>query len=483
MASSEIISKLFEIYQKINSFKEISPGFGFYFQRFERGDRISFLLIVVEPPHYRIKSKQKDFEKVINKSLSSNKLILPKDFRVLTNYISAEFNKFITPRNEILNKLKHIIASLRLNIFEDNNMKYSIQSMFPEIIAYERINDKGQYAFYFNVVNLNEDGLILAHERQLNFLYEQIENGINPINILDADLPNLRSGDTAFSFSKAQNRNSSAENKKSVKKFRQLINQKKSKEAISNELDYETVIDFNPSAKNINIEENKAEKPTVRRGLFGQPIGKMPVKKTSPVSKPQPLENTETIPDFPPSNSLSPFAEEQTVITKQSKNAEIEELEKKIEDLERQNQELLQIKESNDLLSNQIIQITDELTSKLEQKDNELDKIKKEFEQLKINLEKEQKKTKDLEEEIQRLEREKNLAIDEIQEQIQDLMEENATLLKAYDENELKREELELKMEEITNSKNVIEEKYKSIINALKEEIQILNKKINKDIA
>ena len=124
----EAISKLYEIYRKIESFKKVTPGFGFFFKRYEVKGKNSFLFIVMGPPKYRTKGKLKDFEKVINKSLSHNKLILPKDFPNLYNYLMTDFNKFITPKDEILNKIKRIIASLRLNFFEDTNMKYSFIS-------------------------------------------------------------------------------------------------------------------------------------------------------------------------------------------------------------------------------------------------------------------------------------------------------------------------------------------------------------------
>ena len=125
MASRETISKLYEIYQKIDKFKNVTPGFGFFFKRYEHRGKISFLIVVLGPPTYRAKGKQKDFEKIVTKSLSNNKLILPKDFPALYNYLSTTFNQLITSRDEILNKIKRICASLRLNIFEDNNMKYS----------------------------------------------------------------------------------------------------------------------------------------------------------------------------------------------------------------------------------------------------------------------------------------------------------------------------------------------------------------------
>ena len=466
----EAINKLYEIYQKIDSFKQVTPGFGFYFKRYEVKGKNSFLFVVMEPPHYRTKGKLKDFERVINKSLSKNKLILPKDFPYLYNYLLTDFNKYITPRDEILNKIKHIIASLRLNFYEDNNMKYSfIRSMFPEVIAYDTINQKGQFATYFNIVNLAEDGLILTHERQLNFLYEQIENGVNPISIVDTDLPDLRSGNTAFSFSRNKDRQKSREKRGAVKKFRQVVNKKVSKEEIEQELDYETVIDFNPSQKkNKNIEN---EKKIVRKGLFGQPL---PASlkdnvKTIPQTKPEPKDDP-----LPPFDSSSSNIDDQTIITKQSNLAVLEELEKKIDILEQENIDIDEIKDKNDLLINQITQITDELTTKLQEKDLKL-------EELKIKVEEEQKIKKNLKLEIQSMEQEKNVAIDGIEEQVQDLVDENTSLLKFIEENELNRKELELNLKEIKNARIQDEEINKAIIAALKEEVQILIKKIKNE--
>jgi hypothetical protein len=432
------------------------------------------LLVVIEPPHFRTKGKLKDFDKVVNKSLSNNKLILPKDFRFLHSYLSIDFNKLFTPRDEILNKIKRIIASLRLNFFEDINMKYSfIRSMFPEVIAYDTITDKGQFAFYFNIVNLSEDGLILAHERQLNFLYEQIENGVNPVTLMDTDLPDLRSGDTAFSFSRDSNNQKSNEKRSSIKKFRQLVNKKVSQEDIEEELDYETVIDFNPSK---GLDNNiKEENKLVRRGLFGQPLPNVSnnIQKTipkpipKPKPKPQPLENPMQSLD-----SSSPSTEDQTIITKQSNRAELNELEKKIDILEQENVVLEELKDKNELLVSQITQITDELTTKLEAKDNEI-------KNLKIKLEEEEKNKKGLEIEIQKIDQEKNAAFDGFGEQIQDLVDENTTLLKSLEENELQRKKLESDLEEVRNARIKDEEINKEIIDALREEIRILNKKIN----
>ena len=467
----EAIAKLYDMYQKIDRFKKITPGFGFFFKRYEVKGKVSFLLVVLEPPHFRTKGKLKDFEKVINRSLLNNKLILPKDFRFLHSYLSTDFNKLITPRDEILNKIKRIMASLRLNFFEDANMKYSLQSMFPEIIVFDTITDKGQFAFYFNIVNLSEDGLVLAHERQLNYLYEQIENGVNLVSLLDTDLPDLRSGNTAFSFSRDLDKQKSRDKRGSVKKFRQLVNKKVSKEDIEEELDYETVIDFNPKKGLDNKIKN--DKKLVRRGLFGQPLPNISNNNEKilpkPISKaePQLLENP-----LHPLDSSPPSIEDHTIITKQSNLAEINELEKKINILKQENVDLEDIKDKNDLLVNQITQITDELTTKLEAKDSEL-------KNLKIKLEEEEKNKKGLEIEIQKIDQEKNVAFDGLEEQIQDLVDENTTLLKSLEEIEFKRKELELGLEEMKNARIKDEEINKKIIVALKEEIQILNRNIN----
>ena len=467
----EAISKLYDIYHKIDRFKKVTPGFGFFFKRYEDKGKVSFLLVVIEPPHFRSKGKLKDFEKVVNKSLSNNKLILPKDFRFLHRYLSVDFNKLITPRDEILNKIKRIIASLRLNFFEDTNMKFSfIRSMFPEIIVYDTITDKGQFAFYFNIVNLSEDGLILAHERQLNFLYEQIENGVNPVTLMDTDLPDLRSGNTAFSFSGDSDKQKSRDKRGSVKKFRQLVNKKVSQEDIEHELDYETVIDFNPSQRSDDTIKN--EKKMVKRGLFGQPLPN--ISKTNektipkPVSKPkpQPLENP-----LPPLDSSLPSIDDHTIITKKSNLADIGELEMKIDSLEKENVDLEETKDKNEILVNQITQITDELTTKLEEKDRQL----KDF---KIKLEEEKNIKKKLELEIQKIDQEKDVAFEGIEEQISDLIEEIKSLSKSLEENELQRKKLDSDLEEVINARIKDEEINKEIIDALREEIRFLNKKI-----
>ncbi len=465
----EAISKLYEIYQKIDKFKNVTPGFGFFFKRYEHRGKVSFLIVVLGPPTFRVRGKQKDFEKILKKSLFNNKLILPKDFHFLHNYLSTTFNQIITPRDEILNKIKRINASLRLNFFEDNNMKYTfIQSMFPEIIVYDTITEKGQFVFYFNIVNLVEDGLILSYERQLDFLYEQIENGINPISIMDTDLPDIRSGDTAFSFSRGQNVQETKEKKGSVKKFRDVVNKKKFQEDIEDELDYETVIDFNPSQKKEkNIE---SEKKLVRRGLFGQPLPTISKNKDKSIPesspKPQPIE----IPS-PSIDSPSPSIEDHTIITKQTNTAEIDELEKKINLLEQENVDLEVIKDKNELLVNQITQITDELTTKLSEKDNQL-------KELNDKLEEEKKRKKELELEIQKMEQEKNIAIDGIEEQVFDLLEDIKSLSKSLEENELRRMKLESDLKEVKNARTKDEEINTEIIAALKKEISILNKKI-----
>jgi len=467
----EAIAKLYDIYQKIDRFKKITPGFGFFFKRYETKGKVSFLLVVIEPPHFRTKGKLKDFEKVVNKSLSNNKLILPKDFRFLHSYLSTDFNKLITPRDEILNKIKRIMASLRLNFFEDTNMKYSLQSMFPEIIVFDTITDKGQFAFYFNIVNLSEDGLTLAHERQLNFLYGQIENGVNPVTLIDTDLPDLRSGDTAFSFSGDSDKQKSRDKRGSVKKFRQLVNKKVSQEDIEHELDYETVIDFNPNKRSDDSIKN--EKKMVKRGLFGQPLPNIknnektiPKPTPKPKPKPQSLEN--------PLDSSLPSIDDHTIITKQSNLADIGELEKKISILKQDNVDLEEIKDKNELLVNQITQITDELTTKLEEKDREL----KEFE---IKLEDEKNIKKNLEIEIQTIDREKNAAFDGLEEQISDLLEEIKSLSTYLEENELQRKKLASDLEEVRNARIKDEEINKAIIVTLKKEIQILNKRINNE--
>ena len=468
MASVETISKLFEIYQKIDQFKNITPGFGFFFKRYEYRGKVSFLIVVLGPPTFRVKGKQKDFEKVVNKSLSNNKLILPKDFHFLYNYLSTTFNQLITPRDEILNKIKRISASLRLNIFEDNNMKYSfIQSMFPEIIVYDTITEKGQFVFYFNIVNLVEDGLILAYERQLNFLYEQIENGINPISIIDTDLPDIRSGNTAFSFSRNQDVQGTKEKKGSVKKFRDVVNKKRFQEDIEEELDHETVIDFNPSQKKEKIIES--EKKLVRRGLFGQPLPTISKNNEKPIPKPM---------SKPKPHPLAPSIDDQTIITKQSNHAEIGELEKKIINLEQENIDLEEVKDKNELLVNQITQITDELTTKLAEKDRELEEKDNQIKETNNKLEEEKKLKIEFELEIQKREQEKNVAIDGMEEQIQDLVDENTSLLKYLEEHELKHKELESDLEEIKNARIKDEEINAEIITALKEEISILNNKI-----
>src|SRR6056297_2425604 len=136
------------------------------------------------------------------------------------------------------------MAGFRLKFFMKHNLKYTFKnSSNPTIIIHEGTSSKRQYFCFIHVFNVKEEGLVLAHERQIKYIKQELEKGVNPIDI--KQLPSLRTGNTyldAKSAGKSEEEDNVPDVSTKLKKFRKQIKQKKASKDIEEELDYKTII-------------------------------------------------------------------------------------------------------------------------------------------------------------------------------------------------------------------------------------------------
>ncbi|WP_457557626.1 hypothetical protein [Candidatus Harpocratesius sp.] len=241
--------------------KKVSPGFGDFYIKYPTKTGFGFLYIVLSPPKKRYKGKKKDLDKLLNKSAKSSKVIAPKDIDEIIKYLYQNFPKIIKSRNEILSKIEEIIAGLRLELHVFHNLKFQFKNPTKsEIIVYENSNN-GEFQAYINLVGMEEKGLILAHERQINYIRENLKKGIHPLKL--KSLPPLRTGETDVDFSKSKSSSKIIKERPKesdlVQKFREKMKQKKIQGEVDEELAFETVIDFSNKGRTAISFKNKTD--------------------------------------------------------------------------------------------------------------------------------------------------------------------------------------------------------------------------------
>ena len=478
------ISRIHHLYSRIESSANISPGYGQIFHRYDTKEGIGVLIVILEPPAKRIKGKKKDFDKIIEKSGNSGKSILPKDFPNIISYLSSVFSTIIKPRDEILKHLRKLMAGLRLELIPMDNMKYVFKNpTTPQIIVYDTII-KGQFALYINIVNIEEQGLILAHERQIEFICNEISKGIDPTRI--KNLPSLRTGDTEFHPRKHPVLKEEEKKDSMVKlaKFRDGLKQKKIQEEIDVELDSETVINFGARS-----EEKITQKNSEIKDIFGNPLpsapapakpAPMPLQKTESKEKPKPAP-APVLADDPPFTS-----------TTQETYKDEQQSELSSPDLDQLQSEIIQLRqnfqEENSRLQEQIILVTDSLTAQLSEKDAKIKQIQKSHDDLDLQWVEFQEKTKIKEEKasfiITKLTKTKdelqnqlttlkaemkktiqesvavNPNIEKLEDQMNDLLEENELLAKAIKETDSENTNLKKNMVDLNSDRqNVLNDK------------------------
>ncbi|UYP47885.1 hypothetical protein NEF87_004170 [Candidatus Lokiarchaeum ossiferum] len=382
------ISRIHHLYVRIASNSTPAPGFGYKIERYNTRSGSGLLFIVLEPPVKKVKGKKKDYDKAIEKSENTGKCILPKDFPNIVSYLSSEFSKIIKPRAELLQYLQKLMAGLRLELIPMENMKYVFKNPIePQIIVYDTIV-KGQFAFYINIVDIEEQGLILAHERQMEYIITEIKNGKDPVQI--KNLPAIRTGETEFHPRKSPLDDNEEEKQEpeTVAKFRESIKQKKIQDEIENELDLETIIDFNPRP-----EAEQQESATIKRDLFGRPLpanvspsnpDPIPLSgdgiKSTP--KPKPAPAPLITPQMSPKDA-DLLSEQPNQI---DNTPNLEKLRTEIIELRQKIQKYDHLEEENSRLQDQILLVTDSLTLQLAQKDTKIKEIQKQKEKLDFQL-------------------------------------------------------------------------------------------------
>jgi hypothetical protein len=276
------ISRIYNLAKILQKKPAPAPGFGFYSQRYDTPQGPAVLYIVLGPPGKRkAKVKSKDFDAIIDKSKSTGRLILPKDYLVLEDYLCSIHDQLVKPREEILRELYLLLAGLRLEFIPNQNLKLTFNDPNNiQIVVYDKEKD-GHFGFYINITNLKEEGLYLAHERQLNFIIQEISAGKDPLTI--KNLPALRTGETALKQKAAQGAKganpSIPQNKREM--LKQIIKQRADKEAVDKELREETVIEsFSPDTNTKeNVErgtsssQTAAETPSAASKPLFQPVG------------------------------------------------------------------------------------------------------------------------------------------------------------------------------------------------------------------
>jgi hypothetical protein len=277
------LSRIFTIYKKFQTIPVSQEGFGYKAIKYRTKSSNAFLFVFMSPPAGGVKGKAKDLDKIIEKSSKSNKLILPKEFSVIRNYLASIFPEIRAGRDEILMTLKTLMAGIRLEFVPFENMRYSFLELEnPQIMVYDS-NEDGIYSMYVSFVDLKEDGLLFAFEKQIQYICEQIDQDIAPTII--ENLPPLRTGNTGFNTQNPEpivapvmeEPTSKLERRKAL---HERIKKKKEAEEKQKEMQQETVISQHSQPEPATQPNSNGNGQKIKRGMFGEPIGV--VKKASP---------------------------------------------------------------------------------------------------------------------------------------------------------------------------------------------------------
>jgi hypothetical protein len=251
------ISRIHNLYRTVEKKPISGKGFGLYISRYESIKGPAMLYVILAPPTKKnFRGKHKDLEGAIDKSKNTGKLILPKDYLSIEEYLNSIFDQITVPRDQVLNQLGTLLAGLRLEFVPYQNMKLTFTNPKDiQIVVYDKDKD-GQFGFYINIIELKEEGLYLAHERQINFIIQEIKNGKDPLTI--KNLPPLRTGETAL---KAAAKKADAANPSGTSgtagtissskrdQLRQILKERHDQQQIETEKKAETTIEsFAPAA-------------------------------------------------------------------------------------------------------------------------------------------------------------------------------------------------------------------------------------------
>ncbi|MHA1777102.1 MAG: hypothetical protein DRO88_02155 [Promethearchaeia archaeon] len=509
------LEKLSNIYRKVDQAQNIKPGFGDFYLKYPAKVGYGFLYILMSPPQRRYKGKKKDLDKLLNKSAKSNRVILPKDFDEIVYYLYQNFSNLVKSRNQILNKLEEIIAGLRLELHFFHNLKFAVKDPSKiDMIVFEN-SSKREFWAYVNLVGFEETGLALAHERQIEFIRENLKKGIDPRDL--HSLPPLRTGETKVDFSKQKANQTGKRPKESelVQKFREKLKQKKVQGEVEEELAFETVIDFskqdrvsitpNPTVNSssrsesnqfeikekeeASIDETKIVKESgyQRIGTKSEnPVLNEPIVNIKPyidIPKPSPLSSDSIInssdPDLKQNSSPLTIEEPSHKPNSLPPPLSLEEGVKLSTGFTPK--EFHELQEENKILKIQLEQVTDALTKKIEQKDKEIQSLNEKLNQLsdqkQVLLEKYesiQQNYKKLQSDTTEKMRNFREKVQKIQDRIQPLIKENQQL-KAKWEHEIHQQKVGDNIE-LINQNLTLQEKVEQLTNQNAQLIEILKK-------
>ncbi len=253
------LEKLFAAYISFQKIGGPQPGLGEFFIQYPTKEGVGFFYVILTPPRKKAKGKKKDLDKVLNRSAKANKPILPKDISEIVDFLNQNYTKIVKPKDEILDRLENYIAGLRLEMVPSHNLKYVFNDPTrPEVFVYT-LKSKDQYVMYLNIVAVHEDGLVLAHDTQIQYIKEALKKGINPNQL--SSLPSLKTGETELEISSVRkDMREKRQNSDRLAAFREKIRQKKIQGILQGEIDeelaFETVIDFsNRGRASIQVED------------------------------------------------------------------------------------------------------------------------------------------------------------------------------------------------------------------------------------
>ncbi|MHA1611993.1 MAG: hypothetical protein ACTSYU_08090, partial [Promethearchaeota archaeon] len=236
------LEKLFIAYNEFNRITGPNSGLGEFFIQYPTKVGVGFFYVIMSPPRKRVKGKKKDLDKALNKSAKANKPIPVKDLKEILDFLNENYRKIVKPKEEILDRLENYIAGLRLGLVPSHNLKFVFNNPSrPELFAYA-LKPRNQFVMYLNIVAVHEDGLVLSHEDQIQYIKEALKKGINPNQI--KSLPALQTGSPKSRISRPSKDDQEIKENSRLAGFREKIKQKKLKGEVQEELAFETVIDF-----------------------------------------------------------------------------------------------------------------------------------------------------------------------------------------------------------------------------------------------
>ena len=456
------ITKIYEAHQKIKASQQVSPDFGMISERYETSAGPAILHVFLSSPTRRSKGKRKDYEKIIQKSIQQGKTVSSsKDFSMIQQYLGSVFSSIATPLPDILDKMQTLMAGLILGFVPIQNVKYSVKSN-PRVgfVAYDTVT-AGQYAFFFSIVGMKEDGLYLAHENQIAFLKQEIINGKNPTLI--RNIPTIQSGSGSAPPKALPAKSGRAPNHQAIKKFRKQIQQKKDDVQIKKELEFETVIDFS-SRQSADSPSNQFS-PTITQ--VPPPLSSKSVDVNN-ISRPAPLPHPSVLPTPVPKilpDSFSGLKKQPSPPINAQPLGQKGTHPQLIPTVDTTSSEKLETENEINQLKTQISLITDNLTKQLAEKDKEIIEYEDDIEKLEDDLEKSLTAHKEVSQANLTLQAKYDKFLQEIESKVSLLKNENNELVRTI-------QKIDRKNKELTQELQNADQKYH----------QIMSEKLNLEI-